>query len=112
MGRLVNAEPGAPVLRLRRRPPDTPRSRWDDSSCGIPGCPCAHNPDSAEPCDRGWTTPPAEGKTGGIPGIGGSAIVERLLPAGDAVRRCPTCVEHAKDRAKVREEARALEAAG
>jgi NAD(P)-dependent dehydrogenase (short-subunit alcohol dehydrogenase family) len=46
--------------------------------------------------------PPAEGKTGGIPGIG-SAIVERLLPAGDAVRRCPTCAGHAKRRAAMAE---------
>jgi hypothetical protein len=79
--------------------PTRPANRRDDMTCGIPGCPCPHNPARGQypngPCDRGWTVPGPNATTGGTRGAGGVQVTPGVI-AENAVRRCPACKSHAE----------------
>lgn len=83
--------------------PTRPATRWDDRTCGVPGCPCPHNPQVGKypdpPCNRGYVAAASGQRTPGVRGAGGVQITEgvRSDDAGDeVVARCRTCREHAR----------------
>ncbi len=90
------------VIALGRRmhivPPDAPRSRWDDGTCKVEGCPCPHRPPE---CDRGWSRPRPGSSTGGLrSGVGAPLRPVELDSDSDAVARCRICARHAGSRAE------------
>lgn len=66
-------------------------SRWDDPTCGAPGCTCHHDPrwsPTRRRCDRGHTDPLPGATTRGVRGTG---VHTRGAASPDAVALCPTC---------------------
>ncbi len=85
----------AQVIRLHRYPANRQPSRWNPTTCGVPNCPCPHEPPT---CDRGWTSPNPSGTTSGVT-TDNRQISTGHQPTPDTVRRCPTCATHARARA-------------